>query len=72
VRMLGLDWAPEVKTIRRKIRLLADAGKAGERIAAMALRRVEAAPSRRQFFTSTGICVPIRAPAGSRKPMCRG
>ena len=43
-RALGLDRAPEVKTIRRKIRLLADAGKAGDWIAAMARRRVEARP----------------------------
>ena len=35
-RVLGLDRAPEVKTIRRKIRLLAEAGKAGDWIAAMA------------------------------------
>src|SRR4029078_5062331 len=28
-RVLGLDRAPEVKTIRRKIRLLAEAGRAG-------------------------------------------
>ena len=35
-RVLGLDRAPEVKTIRRKIGLLADAGKAGDWIAAMA------------------------------------
>ncbi len=37
-RVLGLDRAPEVKTIRRKIALLADAGKAGDWIAAMARR----------------------------------
>ena len=41
-RVLGLDRAPEVKTIRRKIRLLAEAGKAGDWIAAMARRHVEA------------------------------
>ena len=29
-RVLGLDRAPEVKTIRRKIRLLAEAGRAGD------------------------------------------
>ncbi|HET9563912.1 MAG TPA: hypothetical protein VFP27_05270, partial [Mycobacterium sp.] len=41
-RVLGLDRAPEVKTIRRKIRLLAEVGKAGDWIAAMARRHVEA------------------------------
>jgi hypothetical protein len=43
-RVLGLDRAPEVKTIRRKIRLLAEAGKAGDWIAAMAARHVQARP----------------------------
>ena len=71
-RVLGLDRAPEVKTIRRKIRLLADAGKAGDWIAAMARRHVRPAPSRRRCSTSTGMCAPTRAPARSRKPMCRG
>jgi hypothetical protein len=35
-RVLGLDRAPEVKTIRRRISQLAQAGKAGELIAALA------------------------------------
>ena len=35
-RVLGLDRAPEVKTIRRRISQLAKAGKAGELIAALA------------------------------------
>lgn len=39
-RVLGLDRAPEVKTVRRKIRQLADTGKAGELIAAMAARHL--------------------------------
>lgn len=39
-RVLGLDRAPEVKTIRRKIRWLAEAGTAGDWIAAMAGRHV--------------------------------
>jgi prepilin-type processing-associated H-X9-DG protein len=43
-RVLGLDRAPEVKTIRRKIGLLAEAGKAGDWIAAMASRHVAARP----------------------------
>ena len=43
-RVLGLDRAPEVKTVRRKIGLLAGAGKAGDWIAAMARRHVQASP----------------------------
>jgi len=43
-RVLGLDRAPEVKTIRRKIALLAEAGKAGDWIATMARRHVQARP----------------------------
>jgi hypothetical protein len=43
-RVLGLDRAPEVNTIRRKIRLLAAAGRAGDWIAAMARRHLEARP----------------------------
>ena len=43
-RVLGLDRAPEVKTIRRKIGLLAEAGKAGDWIAAMAARHAQARP----------------------------
>jgi len=39
-RVLGLDRAPEVKTIRRKITALAATGKADELIAAMAARHV--------------------------------
>src|SRR6202158_3770540 len=43
-RVLGLDRAPEVKTIRRMIGLLAAAGRAGDWIAAMARRHVEDRP----------------------------
>ncbi len=39
-RVLGLDRAPEVKTIRRKITALAATGKADELLAAMAARHV--------------------------------
>jgi len=39
-RVLGLDRAPEVKTIRRKITALAATGRAGELLAAMAARHV--------------------------------
>jgi hypothetical protein len=39
-RVLGLDRAPEVKTIRRKITALAATGRAGELLTAMATRHV--------------------------------
>jgi transposase len=39
-RVLGLDRAPEVKTIRRKVTALATTGKADELLAAMAARHV--------------------------------
>lgn len=42
-RVLGLDRAPEVKTIRRRISLLAESGKAGELIAALAKHHLDAA-----------------------------
>ena len=40
-RVLGLDRAPEVKTLRRKIGTLAGAGKAGELLTAMAARYLQ-------------------------------
>ncbi|TQC38236.1 hypothetical protein EEB14_60725, partial [Rhodococcus sp. WS4] len=43
-RVLGLDRAPEVKTIRRKIGFLAEAGRVGDWIAAMAKAHVRARP----------------------------
>jgi hypothetical protein len=43
-RVLGLDRAPEVKTIRRKIGLLAGVGRAGDWVAAMAARHVKDRP----------------------------
>ncbi|NGN83598.1 putative transposase, partial [Arthrobacter silviterrae] len=41
-RVLGLDRAPEVKTIRRRISQLAETGKAGELIAALAKHHLDA------------------------------
>ncbi len=43
-RVLGLDRAPEVKTIRRKIRFLAEAGNAADWIGAMARRHADTRP----------------------------
>jgi transposase len=63
-RVLGLDRAPEVKTIRRKIRLLAEAGKAGDWIAAMAVRHVAARPEQAAVLYIDGH---VRAYQGTRK-----
>ncbi len=63
-RVLGLDRAPEVKTIRRKIGLLAEAGKAGDWIAAMARRHVQASPEQAAVLYVDGH---VRAYQGTRK-----
>lgn len=42
-RVLGMDRAPEVKTIRRKIRFLAETGKAGELLTALAIHHLNPA-----------------------------
>ena len=63
-RVLGLDRAPEVKTIRRKIRLLAEAGRAGDWIAAMARRHVQARPEQAAVFYVDGH---VRAYQGTRR-----
>lgn len=63
-RILGLDRAPEVKTIRRKIRLLAAARKAGDWIAAMAARHVTEHPDQAAVFYVDGH---VRAYQGRRK-----
>ncbi|HTX52460.1 MAG TPA: helix-turn-helix domain-containing protein [Candidatus Baltobacteraceae bacterium] len=63
-RVLGLDRAPEVKTIRRKIGLLAKADKADDWITAMARRHVEACPEQAAVCYVDGH---VRAYQGSRK-----
>ena len=63
-RVLGLDRAPEVKTIRRKIRCLAQAGKAGDWIAAMAARHVAARPEQAAVCYVDGH---VRAYQGTRR-----
>jgi hypothetical protein len=63
-RVLGLDRSPEVKTIRRKIRLLAEAGRAGDWIAAMARRHVQARPEQAAVCYVDGH---VRAYQGTRK-----
>jgi hypothetical protein len=63
-RVLGLDRAPEVKTIRRKIGLLAKADKAGDWIAAMARRHIAQRPEQAAVCYVDGH---VRAYQGSRK-----
>jgi len=63
-RVLGLDRAPEVKTIRRKIGYLTDAGRAGDWIAAMAARHVAARPEQAAVLYVDGH---VRAYQGTRK-----
>ena len=63
-RVLGLDRAPEVKTIRRKFKALAQAGKAGEWIAAMAAVHLCARPEQAAVFYVDGH---VRAYQGTRK-----
>ncbi len=63
-RVLGLDRAPEVKTIRRKIRLLAEAGRAGDWIAAMARRHTQDRPEQTAVLYVDGH---VRAYQGTRR-----
>ncbi len=63
-RVLGLDRAPEVKTIRRKIKSLAQAGKAGDWIASMAAGHLAARPQQAAVFYVDGH---VRAYQGTRK-----
>ena len=63
-RVLGLDRAPEVKTIRRKIGLLAAAGRAGDWIAAMARRHVQDRPEQAAVLYVDGH---VRAYQGTRR-----
>jgi hypothetical protein len=53
-RVLGLDRAPEVKTIRRKLGELAAAGKAADLIMALARRHVAARPDTLGFLHIDG------------------
>jgi hypothetical protein len=53
-RVLGLDRAPEVKTIRRKLAELASAGKAGELIMALARHHARAKPQALGFLYADG------------------
>ena len=63
-RVLGLDRAPEVKTIRRKIRFLAEAGNAADWIGAMARRHADTRPEQSAVLYVDGH---VRAYQGTRK-----
>jgi transposase len=63
-RVLGLDRAPEVKTIRRKLGELAAAGKAHELVMALARRHAAARPEALGFLYADGHA---RAYYGTRK-----
>jgi Transposase protein len=63
-RVLGLDRAPEVKTIRRKLADLAAAGKAADLIMALARRHAAARPDALGFLYADGHA---RAYYGTRK-----
>jgi prepilin-type processing-associated H-X9-DG protein len=70
--VMGLDRAPEVTTLRHKIRLLAEAGRAGDWIAAMARRHTQDRPEQTAVLYVDGH---VRAYQGTRriaKPMCPG
>ena len=63
-RVLGLDRAPEVKTIRRKLAELASAGKAADLVMALARRHAAARPEALGFLHADGHA---RAYYGTRK-----
>ena len=63
-RVLGLDRAPEVKTIRRKLRELAQRGKAPELVAGMARRHAQSRPEELGFLYADGH---VRVYQGTRK-----
>ena len=63
-RVLGLDRAPEVKTIRRRIGMLADTGKAPEVLAVMAEQHLAADPARAAVLYVDGH---VRTYAGTRR-----
>jgi len=63
-RILALDRAPEVGTIRRRLSELAEAGQAGELMAALARRHVDANPEAVGFVYIDGH---VRAYHGTRR-----
>ena len=70
-RVLGLDRAPEVKTIRRKLAELAAAGKAAELIMALARRHAATRPGALGFLYIDGHARLARAGLGRSGSACR-
>jgi hypothetical protein len=71
-RLLGLDRAPEVKTLPRRLTRLAAHHCAEQLGAELARLRVDQRGHLMGFCTSMAMCVPITAIAPSpQKPMCR-
>ena len=66
-RVLGLDRAPEVKTIRRKLAGLAAAGQAADWQLAIARHHAAERPGRSASSTSTGTPAPTSAPGTCRR-----
>ncbi|MCU6480086.1 putative transposase [Arthrobacter sp. A2-55] len=67
-RVLGLDRAPKVKTIRRKISQLAQAGKAGELVAALAKHHLTSTgPGEEDLAAVLYVDGHVRAYQGGRK-----
>ena len=72
-RVLGLDRAPEVKTIRRKLGELAAAGKAADLIMALARRYAAVRPEALGFLHADGHArASITAPGTCRRCTSRG
>lgn len=66
-RVLGMDRAPEVKTIRRKLAQLAGAGKGDELIAALARRHLEGVKGQDQEAVVLYVDGHVRAYTGTKK-----
>jgi Transposase protein len=71
-RVLGLDRAPEVKTIRRKLAELAAAGKAAELMMALARRHAAARPDALGFLHIDGHARVYYGTGRCRRRMWRG
>ena len=67
-RVLGLDRSPEVKTIRRKIALLAGMGRAEELLAALAAHHLPCVLMPRRCCWWTGTCAPTPGRRPSPRP----
>ena len=71
-RLLGLDRAPEVKTLRRKLAELAGHGKGAALQAALGAHHVASRPRRSGSSTSTATSGSIPGPGSCRRPTSPG